>query len=387
MRYRNIKDFNPRYPSISELRLKAKRRIPGFAFDYLDGGCNEEVNLNRNTTELREVILEPDYLSPYPGVELSTTLFGHSYNAPFGIAPIGLQGLMWPGASEILAKAAFKHNLPFILSTVATTNLEKISELTEGRAWFQFYHPASMEIRDDLLSRVEAAGYEVLVLLCDVPTYGYRSREIRSGLSMPPKMNWSNIGQMLSKPRWLWAMSQKGMPGFANLIPYMPGKLNLKELGAFMNQFFNKRMNEEKISAIRDRWKGKLILKGVASETDMQKSIRLGLDGVIISNHGGRQLDAGEATITSLQRLVPKYGDQITVMMDSGLRSGPDIARALACGAEFTFLGRAFMYGVSALGKKGGDHTIGLLTNQLEQIMEQLGCSHIKDLPKHWLVR
>jgi len=200
-------------------------------------------------------------------------------------------------------------------------------------------------------------------------------------------MNWSNIGQMLSKPRWLWAMSQKGMPGFANLIPYMPGKLNLKELGAFMNQFFNKRMNEEKISAIRDRWKGKLILKGVASETDMQKSIRLGLDGVIISNHGGRQLDAGEATITSLQRLVPKYGDQITVMMDSGLRSGPDIARALACGAEFTFLGRAFMYGVSALGKKGGDHTIGLLTNQLEQIMEQLGCSHIKDLPKHWLVR
>ena len=377
--------FNRRYPSVEDLREKARKRIPRFAYDYLDGGCNDEVNLNRNTCEIREVQLQPDYLSKYKGTDVSTTLFGHTYSAPFGVAPIGLQGLFWPGASRILAKAAFEHKLPFILSTVATSPIEEICEITEGKAWFQFYHPVSNEIRDNLIDRAEAAGAEVLVLLCDVPTFGYRPKEIRSGLSMPPRMTLNNILQMLAHPHWSLATLREGKPGFANLKPYMPNGLNLGQLGQFMDQTFDKRLNEDKIGPIRDRWKGKLVLKGVASASDMKKAIKLGMDGVIISNHGGRQLDAGEATISSLKRLAWLYGDQMAIIMDGGLRSGPDIARAMATGAAFTFMGRPFMYGVAALGRKGGPHTISMLKTQLKQIMELLVCSATRELYRHLL--
>ncbi len=383
MRNKKAIKFNSRYPSIEDLREKARKRIPGFAFDYLDGGCNEEINFRKNTSEIREVELKPDYLSEYNGFNMETELFGHTYSAPFGIAPVGLQGLMWPNASEILAKASLDYNIPFILSTVTTMSIERASELTEGRAWFQLYHPTENTVRDNILSRAEAAACPVLVLLCDVPTFGFRPKEIRNGLSMPPKMTLNNVIQILGKPNWALQTLKHGQPNFETLRPYMPKNLNLKHLGLFMDKMFSKRMNEEKIAPIRDMWKGKIVLKGVATEADAEKAIKLGLDGIIVSNHGGRQLDAGESTIKPLTRIAEKYGDQITVMMDSGLRSGPDVARALASGAAFTFMGRSFMYGVSALGKQGGTHTISLLQTQLQQVMEQLGCSKVSDLPSH----
>ncbi len=379
-------NFNPRYPSVEDLRERARMRIPGFAFEYLDGGCNEDVNLHKNTAQIREVELKPKYLDAFSEAQLKTDLFGHTYDAPFGIAPIGLQGLMWPNAPEILAKAAFEHNIPFILSTVTTSPIERISELTEGRAWFQLYHPSDKEVRNDIISRAEAAGCPVLVLLCDVPTFGFRPRDIKNGLAMPPKMTSRNIMQMLGRPGWAMQTLKYGTPQFATLKPYMPKNLDLQQLGSFMDQTFSKRMTYEKIAPIRDLWKGKLVLKGVATEEDASKAIELGLDGIIVSNHGGRQLDAGESTIRPMTRIAEKYGDQITVMMDSGMRSGPDVARAIASGAQFTFMGRSFMYGVSALGKHGGLHTIALLKTQLKQIMEQIGCEQVKDFPKH-LVR
>ncbi|WP_019668276.1 alpha-hydroxy acid oxidase [Eudoraea adriatica] len=383
MRNKKAIKFNSKYPSMEDLRERAKRRIPGFAFDYLDGGCNEEVNLRKNTSEIREVELKPDYLTDYKGLSMETELFGHTYNAPFGIAPVGLQGLMWPNASEILAKASLDYNIPFILSTVTTMNIERASELTEGRAWFQLYHPSDNEVRDNILARAEAAACPVLVLLCDVPTFGFRPKEIRNGLSMPPKMTLNNILQILGKPNWALQTLKHGQPNFETLKPYMPKNLNLKHLGLFMDQMFSKRMNEEKIAPIRDKWKGKIVLKGVATEADTEKAIKLGMDGIIVSNHGGRQLDAGESTIKPMTRIAKKYGDQITVMMDSGIRSGPDVARALASGAAFTFMGRSFMYGVAALGAEGGAHTISLLQTQLQQVMEQLGCTKVSDFPRH----
>ncbi len=381
----NLK-YNPKYPSIEDLRAKAKERIPKFAFEYLDGGCNEDVNLKKNTKEIREVELLPYYLSKYRGSSLKTKLFGHEYNAPFGIAPVGLQGLMWPNSPEILAKAAFQHNIPFILSTVTTSSIERISEITEGNTWFQLYHPAENKLRNDIIKRADAAQCPVLVILCDVPTFGYRPRDIRNGLAMPPKMSLNNILQILRKPRWAIETLKYGQPNFENLKPYMPKNLNLNQLGQFMDQTFSGRLDEEKIAPIRDMWKGKLVLKGVANEADAEKAIKLGLDGIIVSNHGGRQLDAGESTIKPLTRIAKKYGDQITVMMDSGIRSGPDIARSLASGAEFTFMGRSFMYGVAALGKEGGNHTISILKTQLQQIMEQVCCEDVKELP-NYLIR
>ncbi|MFK7982791.1 MAG: alpha-hydroxy-acid oxidizing protein [Saprospiraceae bacterium] len=375
--------YNPNYPSIDDLRNRAKERIPRFAFEYLDGGCNQEINLRKNTTDIRKLELKPWYLKDYKGANLKTTLFGHTYDAPFGVAPIGLQGLMWPRATEILAKAAHQHNLPFILSTVGTADIETVGELTEGKAWFQLYHPTENDLRDKLIERAAAAEYPVLVILSDTPTFGYRPKEIKNGLAIPPKMTLSNMMQIVGSPNWAINTLLAGQPEFKTLKPYIPKGMSLRHLGLFMNKTFTGRMNEEKIKPIRDMWKGKLVLKGVASEEDTEKAIRLGLDGVIVSNHGGRQLDAGQATIKPLTSIAAKYGDQITVMMDSGIRSGPDIARTLASGAAFTFLGRSFMYGVAALGKKGGHHTMSILKTQFQQIMEQLGCENVADLPQH----
>lgn len=375
--------YNPNYPDIPYLRKRAKQRIPRFAFEYLDGGCNAEINLHRNTAEIREVQLKPYYLKAHGGTSLQTELFGKVYDAPFGIAPIGLQGLMWPRASEILAKAAFDHNIPYILSTVGTASIETIGEITEGNAWFQLYHPAEESLRDDLLDRAAQAEYPVLVILSDVPTFGYRSKEIRNGLSIPPRMSLRNMLQIASCPNWAINTLLAGAPEFKTLKPYIPKGMSLRHLGLFMNKTFSGRLNEERIKPIRDRWKGKLVLKGVASEEDAEKAIRLGLDGIIVSNHGGRQLDVGESTIKPLTSIAAKYGDQIKVMMDSGIRSGPDIACTLARGADFTFLGRSFMYGVAALGKEGGNHTISILKTQLQQVMEQLCCEQSLDLPNH----
>jgi L-lactate dehydrogenase (cytochrome) len=376
-------NYNRAYPSIEDLREKAKKRIPRFAFEYLDGGCNEDVNLHKNTSELRAVELIPHYLKAEVNVDLKTELFGHIYDAPFGIAPVGLQGLMWPNAAEILAAASTQHNIPFILSTVTTSSIERISEITQGKAWFQLYHPAENKLRDDILKRLHAANYPVLVLLCDVPTFGYRPRDIRNGLAMPPQMTLKNILQIMSKPAWALSTLLHGQPSFSSLKPYMPKGQSMKQLGQFMNRTFSGRLNEEKIAQIRDQWKGKLVLKGVASEEDTEMAIRLGIDGLIVSNHGGRQLDAGESAIHSMIPVVKKYKDKIKVMMDSGIRSGPDVARALASGAEFTFMGRSFMYGVAALGDQGGDHTIAILKTQLQQLMEQVGCEEAKDLNRH----
>lgn len=375
--------FNPNYPDVSYLRTKAKKRIPRFAFEYVDGGCNSEVNLQRNTREIREVQLKPFYLKDFPGVNMQTELFGKTYDAPFGIAPVGLQGLIWPRASEILARAAFENNIPFILSTVATSSIETIGEITEGNAWFQLYHPREDKLRNDLIQRVADAAYPVLVILSDVPTFAYRPKEIKNGLALPPRMTLGNILQIMGCPAWAMQTLLAGTPEFKTMKKYMPRNLNLRHLGLFMNETFNGRLNEEKIKPIRDMWKGKLVLKGVATEEDTQKAIQLGLDGIIVSNHGGRQLDAGESTIKPLTRIVEKYQGQIKIMMDSGMRTGPDIANTLASGAEFAFMGRSFMYGVGALGQKGGDHTITMLKRQLQQVMEQVCCPKVSQLYQH----
>ncbi len=376
-------DFLAEYPSIAHLEHRARQRVPGFAFEYLIGGCNDDVNLQRNRTDLQQVQLMPAYLRQHAGSSLRVRLFDREYAAPFGIAPIGLQGLIWPNSAEILACAAARHDIPFILSTVTTSSIERIAELTAGRAWFQLYHPVEDRVRDDILQRAAAAGCPVLVVLSDVPTFGFRPRDIRNGLSMPPRMTLRNIWQMLGKPRWVLDTLRYGAPNFETLRPYMPRGMNMKALGLFMDRTFAGRLHEQKLAGLRDRWQGKLVVKGIVNEEDAEKALRLGVDGIIVSNHGGRQLDVGESTIKPLIRLAAEFGDKMTVMMDSGIRSGPDIARALAAGAAFAFLGRSFMFGVAALGDRGGNHTIAMLKMELQQVLEQLCCESVADLPRH----
>lgn len=375
--------FNNNFPDVADLKRHAKKRIPKFAFDYLEGGCMEEIGVQRNRADIEAVQLRSELLKPFNGSDLSVELFGHKYSAPFGIAPVGLQGLMWPKSPEILAKAAAEKNIPYILSTVSSSSLERIAEVSEGQAWFQLYNPTDDLIRQDLLSRITAAQYKVLVVTVDVPTFGFRPRDIRNGLAMPPKMTISNILQMLSCPQWLMATALAGTPEMETLKPYMPKGMPTDQLAAFMNKTVMGRVDIEGLKPIREHWQGPLVVKGLINEVDVEAAIALGADAVIISNHGARQLDAGESPVEPLQRISKKYGDKIKIFMDSGLRSGTNIAGALASGADFTFLGRPFVYGVGALGDKGGIHTINSLTLQLTQIMNQLGCSNVADLYKH----
>lgn len=375
------------YPSTEFLRERGRKRTPAFAFEYLDNGCHSNLNLRRNTDEIREVRLQPRYVLDYPGANLETELFGETYDAPFGIAPIGLQGLVWPRSCELLAEAAHQFNVPFILSTVGTASIEQVAEITEGRAWFQLYHPAEDELRDKLLERARVAGCPVLVLLADTPTFGYRPREIRNGLAIPPRMSLRNICQMLLHPTWSISQLREGKPEFRTMKPYIPDGLSMKHLGQFMNATFSGRLSPDRIQAIRDRWPGKLVIKGIVHPEDCERVIDLGADGIIVSNHGGRQLEVGQSTIHALPALVEEFGDKIEILFDSGLRAGPDIACALASGAKFTFLGRSFMYGICALGARGGPHTMTMLLRQLRQVMEQLGCERVADLPAHLVPR
>ncbi len=377
--------FYRKYPSVSYLREKAKKRIPKFAFEYLDGGCNNEQSLYKNTNDIRNIEIKPKYIVDKKQVSIKTELFGIEYDAPFGIAPIGLQGLIWPKSPEILAKSAFENNIPFILSTVSTSNIEKISEITEGKAWFQLYHPTDDSITENILMRAENSGVKNLIILADVPTFGYRDKEIINGLSLPPKITLSNLKSMLSKPKWLINTILNGRPTFETLKPYMSNNMSLKQLGKFMDATFSGRLNKDKIARLRDLWKGNIIIKGLESLDDIKVSEKLGLDGVIISNHGGRQIDIGESTINSLRKIKLNYKGKLKIMMDSGIRDGSDVARVMACGAEFTFLGRTFMYSVAALGKRGGDHCVYMLKKQLNQIMEQLSCEKVLDL-KNYLI-
>lgn len=375
--------YNSKYPSVTDLKRKAKSRIPKFAFDYLEGGCNEELNLARNEHDFDDILLKPQYLHVAGDIDMSVNLFGRTYAAPFGISPIGLQGLMWPNAPEILAKAAAKHDIPYTLSTVSTSSIERIAEVSDGKAWFQLYHPTENRLRDDILRRLKDVECPVLVVLVDVPSFGLRYREIKSGLSMPPKMNIQNILQAMVCPTWGVKTLQHGIPSFATLKPYMEKGLDLAQLGQFMNRTFTGKVNVEKVKAIRDIWKGPLVLKGITTDEDMEAAIQVGADGVIVSNHGGRQIDAGESSIHSLIKLAsnPVYKEKIKIMLDGGIRSGVDLGRAYAVGSDFNFMGRPFMYGVGALGDEGADHTITMFKAQLYQVMQQLTLENITQFP------
>lgn len=381
-----MSEYNKKYPSITELKNKAKARLPRFAFDYLASGCNEELCLARNYRDIENINLRPRLLSDQDTIDnldISVNLLGQTYSAPFGVAPVGLQGLIWPGSAEILAKAAYKANIPFVLSTVSTASLEKIAEITHGQAWYQLYNPTDPEISDDLIKRLINARYQVMVVTVDVPSFGLRYSDIKNGLTMPPKMTMNNILQMLGHPRWLMSTACTGIPQMQTLKPYLNNKSNQESFSEFMNRMVMGKVDAQSLQKLRDKWSGKFIIKGLTNPEDIELAIKIGADGVVVSNHGGRQLDNSESTIQAMKSISKIYKNKTALIMDSGISSGPDIASSLACGADFTLLGRFFLYSVAALGKKGGDHAINVLTAQFKQVMQQLKCAKSRDLPKH----
>ena len=372
-----------RYPSIEHLRKRAVKKTPKFAFDYLKGGCLNENGLQRNIDDINKVRLQPQYIKEFSESNLSVEIFGHTYDAPFGVAPVGLQGLMAPNSPVILAKSAMRHNVPFILSTVSSEKLETIADITQGNAWYQLYNPTIKKYREDMIRRVKESGYKTLVVTVDVPTFGYRYNDMINGLSMPPKNSIQNFLQAVTCPLWGFKTLYHGVPTFQNLLPYLTGELKHAPLAEFMNIMAMGKTDIEGLKEIRDLWDGNLVIKGVMCETDVKQCIQLGADGVIVSNHGARQLDVATGTLSPTKIISDKYGDKIIVMTDSGYQTGSDIAVGVASGAKMCFVGRGYMYGVCALGARGGDQVSAILKTQLKQVVDQLKCENIADLSNH----
>lgn len=360
---------------VADLKKRAKRRIPKFAFDYIEGGCNSELALKNNREALDDVFLRPEYLQAYSKPELGVELFGRQYSAPFGIAPLGLSGLVWPDASAMHARAALKANIPFVLSTVSTISIEDAAKNAEDNFWFQLYPPADVEILDDMLDRLRAVGCQNLVVTVDVPTPSRRISAIKSGLAVPPKITVKSVFESAIRPMWSLATVAAGLPQFATLRPYIKDAKNIEDIANFIRISLRDVVDETTLKTLRDKWQGNLIIKGISHVDDAILVKGIGANGIIVSNHGGRQLDASLPPAETLEEIIDAVGPDLTVMADSGVETGVDIARYLALGAEAVFAGRAFLYGVAAHGEQGAEHSIDLLRDELEQVMSQLHCA------------
>ncbi len=361
------------YPMIDDLIPAARRRIPLYAFDYLEHGAGRERSVARNRTAFDEVRITPRYLRTLEGLDPSADLFGKHYALPIAIAPIGMGGLIWPGAELINANAAAKNDIPMVLSTVACASMEDVAEAANGQLWYQFYSPKDETIRWDLLKRAQAAGIEVLILTVDVPVPPRRERTIRSGLSVAPKITLGNIMRAAAHPMWSIAILRNGIPQFRNMAPYIAEGASFQEAATFVRGQFGRAIGLDEVRAIRDRWPGKLIMKGILHPEDATAAVHVGADGILVSNHGGRGSDASPPSIEALPGITNAVGGRAVILLDSGVRSGLDVLRACSLGADFVLLGRPFFYGIAALGRYGTDHVVQILREELIHAMRQHG--------------
>ena len=318
---------------------------------------------------------------------------GQDYDAPFGVAPIGLPGLIWPNSEAILTEAAKTHNIPYTLSTLATDSLESIRQIAGDNTWFQLYTPQDPEIRKDLLRRCEEAGYDTIMVTVDVPQKIRRDHDIRNGLSVPPSFDMKTVWQVVTHPHWSLRMLRTGVPQFVNILPYQQhgfshigvGMHNvaksIKESGKYIEERMGLHITNLLFEEIRAMWPGKLLVKGVLDPEEAMTYLDLGADGLVISNHGGRQLDASPSSVSLLPRIRAVVGPEDTLIADGGIRCGLDIARMLALGADFVLMGRPFLFAVGALDRRGGDHVMNVLKEELKTTMGQLGCNSLKELP------
>ncbi len=362
-----------KYPMIDDLIPIAHRRVPLYVIDYLEHGAGRERLVQRNRAAFDDVRITPRYLRSLDDLDPSGELFGRRYDLPVAIAPVGMGSLIWPGAEAINAKAAAENNIPMTLSTVACASMESMAEATGGRLWYQLYSPKDEAIRWDLLKRAEAAGIEVMILTVDVPVPPRRERTIRSGLSVVPKITLGNIARAAMRPTWSFETLRHGIPQFRNFAPYIPKGSSFQEAANFVRGQFGRAIGLDEVKAIRDRWPGKLIVKGILHPDDAVAVVDIGADGVLVSNHGGRGSDASPPSIEALPKIVDAVGGRAAILLDSGIRSGLDVLRACSLGADFVLLGRPFFYGIAALGSPGADHVAKIVREELIHAMRQHG--------------
>jgi L-lactate dehydrogenase (cytochrome) len=377
-------ELQRRFPTIAYLRKHAPRCVPRFAFEYSDGGAGQDTGIKRNWAALDAVELVPRYgLAPgLPPVDVQ--LFGRRYAAPLGIAPMGGPGVVWPGADEALARAAQKLGVPYTLGVVAGMAIERAVEIAPDVCWFQLYRFAKDDhaVGFDLVRRADVAGAQVLMLTLDVPVRTTRSRETRAGITNPFRLSARMVAGVATSPRYLMALAQRGVAKFANFRPYLGDDIGPNAVSAFLQNQSRGAFTWEEVARYRDRWKRPLVVKGIMHPADAERAVALGIDGVVVSNHGGRQIEALPASIDVLPAVAAAVGGKATVLMDSGIRSGIDVLRAIALGADGVLAGKAFLWGLGALGDEGPEHVINLLVDELRAGYGQIGARSVADARK-----
>jgi (S)-mandelate dehydrogenase len=369
--------------NIAELRELARRRLPRVVFDYLDGGAEDETTLDWNRAAFRRWAFVPRVLPGTGSVDLSVELFGERLAVPLIVGPTGLNGIFWPRGDVLLARAAGEAGAAFTLSTASNSSLEDVAGAGPGLRWFQLYAWGDRHMWQRLIERAAAAGYRALVVTVDTPTIGKRERDLRHDFSHEVRYTPRVVLDGLAHPRWLLGVwLRAGVPRLENFAEFAPKGANARELNAFARARRNPSLSWEDLGWLRGRWTGPFLVKGLLSAEDAKRAGDLGADGVVVSNHGGRQLDGAIASLDALAPIVDATGDRLVVIVDGGVRRGADVVKALALGARAVLLGRAPLYGLAAAGQPGVARALAILKDELERVLLFVGCRGVGSLSR-----
>jgi L-lactate dehydrogenase (cytochrome) len=373
-------DLHSRYPALSDLKARARRRIPHFVWEYLDSATGSETSTARNRAALDAVLFRPAALRGEITPDLSVSLMGREYPVPFGIAPLGMSGLIWPEAERLLARHAGRAGIPYTLSTVATRTPEDLRGDIGDQGWFQMYPPRDPGMRDDMLKRARDVGFHTLVLTVDVPAASRRERQTRGGLVQPPRLTPRLLAQVALCPAWAAGIQATGMPRMRLMDSYADQtKTGPLPSTAHVGYLLRAAPDWEYVRALRERWQGKLVLKGVMEAEIAEQAEAEGVDAIWVSNHAGRQFDGGIASLDALRDV--RGATTLPLIFDSGVTGGLDVMRALALGAQFVMIGRPWHYALGALGREGPTHWHDVLVKDMTSNMAQIGARNLSDLP------
>ena len=370
---------------IDDLRQLARRRVPRAFFEYAESGSYNEETLRANRSDLESIKLRQRILVDVSSRSLDTTIIGQKIAAPFVLAPIGLCG-MQHGDGEILsARAANAAGIPFTLSTMSICSVEDVAEATGKPFWFQLYVIHDRGFSKDLLERAKKAKCNVLVLTVDLQVLGQRHRDIKNGLTVPPEIRLKNIIDVATKPAWAWSILNARRKTFGNLAGHVEGMGNVNSLAAWIEHQFDPALSWKDVEWIKNIWPDKLVLKGILDAEDARTAVKIGADAIVVSNHGGRQLDGAPSSISALPKIADAVGSDVELMFDGGIRTGADALRALALGARACMIGRAYIYGLGAGGQAGVAKAIDILEKELSVAMALTGVNSIKEIGPHVL--
>src|SRR5215472_9228154 len=371
---------------IEDLRTLARRKVPRAFFDYADSGSYNEETLRANRADLEQIKLRQRVLVDVSERSLATTILGQKVSAPFALAPIGLSGMQHGDGEILAAQAANEAGIPYTLSTMSICSIEDVAEATGKPFWFQLYVIKDRGFSKDVLSRAAAAKCSALVLTVDLQVLGQRHRDIKNGMTVPPEIRLANIIDIGTKPAWVWSILKGKSRTFGNLAGHVKGMENVNSLAQWIQSQFDPALSWKDVEWIKKIWPGKLIIKGILDPEDAKMAVKLGADAIVVSNHGGRQLDGAPSTISALPAVAQAVGSDTEVLFDGGIRTGADMLRALALGARACLIGRAYIYGLGAGGKAGVAKAIDILEKELSVAMALTGTTRVTDIGPQILV-